>query len=194
MDSRSRQDLPIWIWGALIGLLLIGLSTRGSFSPNNQALSQHFAAQPTPTGLDPGFSLPQLDLTGLPPGLQDAARRLRDQLGLGQPGTPLEPTAITPRLRIEVRELAPSEGGLIVRGEVSNISQADVQVPISAFELRDSAGASYIAGGGASATLRPGESTPLELTVPLPPGRGLLLVTNFPPDAPAEQRLLAAGG
>jgi hypothetical protein len=95
-------------------------------------------------------------------------------------------------VRVEVRELRPSGGGLKVIGTVTNIAAADVQVPISAFELRDSAGASYIAGGGASATLRPGESTPLELTVPLPKGRGLMLITRLPPDPPAEQKLLVA--
>lgn len=192
MEQRYRAGVPMWVWGLLIALLLIGLSTRGSFNPNNQALSQHFAAQPTPAGIDPGFVLPQLDFAGLPAELQAAATDLRRRLGLGQGGAPLEPVATTPRLRVEVHELAPQEGGLLVRGNVTNISQADVQVPISAFELRDSAGGSYVAGGGASATLRPGESTPLELTVPLPPGRGLLLVTNLPPDPPAEQRLLAA--
>lgn len=192
MNNQSQRGLPVWVWGTLIALLLIGLSTRGSFNLSNRALSEHFAAQPTPAGLDPGFSLPQLDLGALPAELQAAATDLRRRLGLGQGGRPIEPAASTARLRVEVREVAPQEGGLVVRGTVTNASQADVEVPISAFELRDSGGASYIAGGGASATLRPGESTPLELTVPLPPGRGLLLVTNLPPDPPVEQRLLAA--
>jgi len=192
MDNESQRGLPVWAWGALIALVLIGLSTRGSFNPTNRALSEHFAAQPTPAGLQPGFSLPELDFGALPAELQAAAAELRRRLGLGQAGQPIEPVATTPRLRVEVREVAPQDNGLVVRGTVTNTSPADVVVPISAFELRDSAGGSYVAGGGASATLRPGESTPLELTVPLPPGRGLLLVTNLPPDPPAEQRLLAA--
>lgn len=192
MDNQSQRGVPVWVWGALIALLLIGLSTRGSFNLSNRALSEYFAAQPTPAGGAPAFGLPQLDLGSLPVELQSAATDLRRRLGLGQGGQPIEPLATTPRLRVEVRELAPQENGLVVRGSVTNTSQSDVQVPISAFELRDSAGGSYIAGGGASATLRPGESTPLELSVPLPPGRGLLLVTNLPPDPPVEQRLLAA--
>lgn len=194
MDDRSSQRLPIWIWGALLGVLLIGLSvsSRGRLSPGNDALSQYFAAQPTPAGLNPSLELPQLDFGALPPALQDAARELWQRLGQNGTGSPLEPNVTTPRLRIEVRQLQQSEAGLQVTGQITNISQSDVVVPISAFELRDSAGASYVAGGGASATLKPGEATPLELTVPLPQGRGLLLITRLPPDPPVEQRLIVA--
>ncbi len=186
MNSSPSRGLPIWAWGALVAMALIIISSRGQLV-GNPALSQHFAMQPTPAG---GAQLPNLGIGSLAPGLQDEARKLWSQIGLGSSGAPLEPLATTPRLRIEVRELQPAGDGLKVLGSVTNISAADVKVPISAFELRDSTGASYIAGGGASATLRPGESTPLELSVPLPPNRGLLLITRLPPDPPAEQKLL----
>jgi hypothetical protein len=186
MGSDRSRSLPIWVWGALVALALIIISSRGQLV-GNPALSQHFAMQPTPVG---GGQLPDLGIAGLAPGLQEQARSLWRQIGLGSSGAPLEPVATTPRLRVEVRELRPDGSSLKVLGSVTNISAAEVKVPISAFELRDSAGSSYIAGGGASATLRPGESTPLELTVPLPPGRGLLLTTRLPPDPPAEQKLL----
>ncbi len=189
MEERSR-GIPMWLWGALIAALLILLSTRGRLGPTNEALRQVFAAQPPPAGLAPGAVLPQLDLAALPADLQQSARDLLATLGAGGVGRPVQPAVETPRLRVEVRELRPSDEGLQVVGEVTNISQADLAVPISAFELRDSAGASYVAGGGASATLRPGEATPLELTVPLPEGRGLMLVTNLPPDQPVEQKLI----
>jgi hypothetical protein len=189
MQERS-PGLPIWLWGAVVAALLIVISTRGRLLSSNDALSQVFAAQPPPAGLDPGAILPQFDLGALPADLQQEARDLLATLGAGQAGRPVQPAVETPRLRVEVRELRPSADGLQVLGEVRNLSQSDVTVPISAFELRDSAGASYVAGGGASATLRPGESTPLDLTVPLPEGRGLLLVTNLPPDAPVEQKLI----
>ncbi|NNJ12425.1 hypothetical protein EKD04_019030 [Chloroflexales bacterium ZM16-3] len=188
MNSSPSRGLPIWAWGVLVALALIIISSRGQLV-GNPALSQHFAMQPTPSG---GVQIPDLGIAGLAPGVQDQARKLWSQIGLGGSGAPLEPVSTTPRLRVEVRELQPDGGGLKVIGSVTNISTADVQVPISAFELRDSAGASYIAGGGASATLRPGESTPLELSVSLPPGRGLLLITRLPPDPPAEQKLLVA--
>jgi hypothetical protein len=188
MGNETSRGLPIWAWGALVGLALIILSSRSGLF-ENPALSQHFALQPTPAG---GVSIPDLGIGGLAPDVQDAARKLWRQIGLGGSGAPIEPVATTPRVRVEVRELRPASGSLKVIGSVTNISAADVQVPISAFELRDSAGASYVAGGGASATLRPGESTPLELTVPLPTGRGLMLITRLPPDLPAEQKLLVA--
>ncbi|NJN16532.1 MAG: hypothetical protein HC822_09780 [Oscillochloris sp.] len=191
MDNLSRRGLPIWFWGALVALLLIVLSARDNNGVQNEALSQYFAAQPTPAGITADIDLPQLDMSNLSPALREAAADLRRTIGLGESGSPLEPSATTPRLRIEIAEIAPGEGGLVVRGTVTNISTEPVNVPISAFELRDSAGGSYVAGGGASANLQPGDNTPLELTVPLPPGRGLLLVTNLPPDPPAEQRLLA---
>lgn len=189
MQERSR-GIPIWIWGAIFAVLLILISSRGRLSPSNEALRQMFAAQPPPAGFDPGITLPQFDLAALPAELQQSARDLLASIGAGNPGRPVQPAVETPRLRVEVRELRPSADGLQVIGEVTNLSQGEVTVPISAFELRDSAGASYVAGGGASATLRPGESTPLELTVPLPEGRGLLLVTNLPPDQPVEQKLI----
>lgn len=189
MEERSR-GIPMWLWGALIAALLIFMSSRGRFGPSNEALSQVFAAQAPPAGLDVGVDLPSFEIGALPAELQQAARDLLDTLGAGGTGRPVQPAVETPRLRVEVRELRPADDGLLVVGEVTNISQGDVAVPISAFELRDSAGASYVAGGGASATLRPGESTPLELTVPLPEGRGLLLVTNLPPDQPVEQKLI----
>jgi hypothetical protein len=189
MEERSR-GVPMWLWGALIAALLIVVSTRGRLSPSNEALRQVFAAQPPPAGIEPGVILPQFDLDALPADLQQSARDLLATLGAGGTGRPVEPAVETPRLRVEVGELRPSDEGLQVVGEVTNISQGDVAVPISAFELRDSAGASYVAGGGASATLKPGESTPLELTVPLPEGRGLILVTNLPPDQPVEQKLI----
>lgn len=186
MESNSSRGLPIWVWGALVALALIIISSRGQWA-GNPALSQHFAMQPTPAS---GVSLPNLDIGSLAPGLQEQARSLAQKIGLGGSGAPIEPLATTPRLRVEVRELKPAGGDLRVLGSVTNTSSADVTVPISAFELRDSQGASYIAGGGASATLRPGESTPLDLSVPLPSGRGLMLITHLPPDPPAEQKLL----
>jgi len=190
MHDRSG-GVPIWVWGAVVGILLILISSRSHLlDPENPSLSQYFAAQPTPEGFDPGFRLPQLEISALPAGLQMAARELLATLGAGGVGRPVEPAVESRSVRVEVRELKRVEGGLQVRGEVTNLSEGELLVPISAFELRDSTGASYVAGGGASATLKPGESTPLDLTVPLPEGRGLLLVTNLPPDPAVEQRLI----
>lgn len=190
MNERSN-GVPIWVWGAIAGVLLIVISSRSHLlTPENPSLRQYFAAQPTPEGFDPSFDLPQLDLGALPAELQQRATEALATLTAGGAARPVEPAVESARLRVEVRELRRVEGGVKVVGEVENISRAELQVPISAFELRDSTGASYVAGGGASATLRPGERTPLELTVPLPEGRGLLLITSLPPDPAVEQRLI----
>ncbi|MFQ3663643.1 MAG: hypothetical protein SNJ69_14780 [Chloroflexaceae bacterium] len=191
MTERSR-GFPMWIWGVLVALILIALSSRGNVGVTNETLRQRFAAQPTPAGIDLPFEAPQLEIGALPPQLQEAARELLWRLNRGEAGRPVEPAVESARLRIEVRELRRVADEVYVRGEVTNISRREVQVPISAFELRDSAGISYLANSGASSTLRPGQSTPLELSVPLPPGRGLLLTTSLPPDPPVEQRLIVA--
>jgi hypothetical protein len=188
MFDRSR-GMPIWLWGTVFAALLILLSTRGRFDPSNEALRQVFAAQ-APSSSAPALTLPSLDLASLPSELQQSARDLLASLGAGGPGSPVEPVAETARLHIRVRELRPGAGGLQVLGTVTNQSGSELLVPISAFELRDSAGISYLAGGGASATLSPGASTPLDLTVPLPADRGLMLITSLPPDPPVEQRLI----
>ncbi|PDV97617.1 hypothetical protein [Candidatus Chloroploca asiatica] len=195
MFDQSPRGMPIWIWGALLGLMLIVISTGGRLMPgDNAALRQIFAAQPPGTGVgagaDGGDWLPSFDLGSLPTELQQGARDLLTRLGAGSSGRPVEPIAITPRLRVEVKELRPVADGIEVLGSITNLSSDDLLVPISAFELHDSTGTTYLAGGGASATLRSGESTSLELTVPLPEGRGLLLITNLPPDPSVQQRLI----
>jgi len=185
------RRLPIWIWGALCAIILIALSTRGRLDSSQEALRLIFAAQPP--SVERPFTPPRpFDLASLPVELQQAARDLLALLDTGSAGRPLEPVAETARLRIEIDQLQPVEGGLMVVGTITNRSSSELLVPISAFELRDSSGVSYLAGGGASTRLGPGTSTPLELSITLPPGRGLLLITTLPPDPPVEQRLLVA--
>jgi hypothetical protein len=186
----KQQGIPIWFWGVLVAVILIVISAQGRLRPGNPALSQVFAAQPPPAGQLPNISLPQLDIGSLPEELQTVAGDLWRQLGLGQSVSPVAPAARSARLEINIREIKRTTDGVQVLGEVINISTSEVTVPISAFELKDNTGASYIAGGGGVARLQPSESTPLDLTVPLPEGRGLLLITNLPPDPPVEQVLL----
>jgi hypothetical protein len=189
-----KPGIPIWFWGVLVATILIIISAQGRWQPGNPALAQVFAAQPPAAGQPPTISLPQLDLGNLPVDLQAAAGDLWRQLGLGQNVRPVVPSVRSARLQVEISELRRIDAGLQVLGKVTNISTYEVTVPISAFELKDNTGASYVAGGGGSARLGPGESTPLDLTVPLPEGRGLLLITNLPPDPIVEQVLLVKEG
>lgn len=122
MDQRSH-GVPMWLWGALIAALLIVFSTRGRLTPANPALSQVFAAQPPPAGLDTSVPLPAFDIAALPAELQQSARDLLATLGAGNAGKPVQPAVETQRLRVEVSELRPTDEGLLVVGEVTNISQ-----------------------------------------------------------------------
>ena len=56
--------------------------------------------------------------------------------------------------------------------------------------FRDSAGVGYSTGGSAAVTLAAGQTTTLDLGVPLPDGRGLTLILTIPPDPPLEQVLV----
>jgi hypothetical protein len=104
--------------------------------------------------------------------------------------TPL--TLQSNRLLITIDRVDPVAGGVKISGSVKNTSSEELSVPIGAFELYDNAGASFIAGGGAAATLKPGESTPIELTTPIIEGRILTrLVLHLLPDAPVELALPA---
>lgn len=96
-------------------------------------------------------------------------------------------TLQSPRVQVIIDHVDPIAGGVKISGSVTNTSAEDVTVPIGAFELYDNTGVSFIAGGGAAATLKPGESTPLELTSPVFEGRALTrLVLHLLPDAPVE--------
>jgi len=77
-----------------------------------------------------------------------------------------------------------------IKGSVVNLSAAALTIPSGAFAFRDSAGVSYSTGGSAEVTLEAGQSTTLDLGVPLPDGRGLTLILTIPPDPPLEQVLV----
>ena len=119
-------------------------------------------------------------------------RQMQERFRAGQAAPVLTPVATSARLRVEISELRPKGNDMQVVGTVTNISGAELDVPVSAFQLRDSANATYAASSANASRLAPGASTPLDLTVPLPPGRGLSLIVLFPPDPPMEQVLLVA--
>jgi hypothetical protein len=114
---------------------------------------------------------------------------LRDRFAGGEAVPALTPVASGLRLRVEVGEVKRSGEQVRITGAVSNIGGAALELPIDAFVFRDSAGVTYAASGRGT-TLQPGQSTTLDLTVPLPEGRGLTLVVTVPPDPPIEQILV----
>jgi hypothetical protein len=183
----NRPNLPAWIGGILLALALIVISTRGG-GVNSAVLIRRFAPDPNAPTWAP-LQLPKIDLSSLPEGVRQTVGSLRDRFAGGEAVPALTPIASGPRLRVEVREVARGGEQVRVSGTVSNISAAALELPIDAFVFRDSAGVTY-AASGRGATLQPGQSTTLDLTVPLPEGRGLTLVVTVPPDPPTEQILV----
>jgi hypothetical protein len=184
----NRPHLPAWIGGVLLALLLILISTRGG-GVNSAVLIHRFAPDPNAPTAEP-YQLPHVDLPSLPESVRKAVASLSDRFAGGQPVPALTPVASGPRLRVEVREVKRSGEQVHVGGTVSNIGGAALELPISAFAFRDSAGLTYTASGSGT-TLQPGQSSALDLNVPLPSGRGLAMVVSLPPDPPLEQILVA---
>jgi len=183
----DAPPIPFWMIGLLGAFVLIGISIFMQ-QTRTVALSDQFARQPTP--ILPLPALPQLEVQNLSPEIQEMARNLWRQIGAGNRSQPIDPVGSSQRLRVIIDALEPIANGIRIRGTVTNLTTTELSVPISAFELRDSSGESYRAPGTTIANLPPGGSTPLDLSVPLPNGRGLLLITHLPPDPPIEQRLL----
>jgi|HigsolmetaAR201D_1030396.scaffolds.fasta_scaffold08883_3 hypothetical protein len=183
----SESAFPYWIGGLLLGLLLIILSTQGR-GVNTEALQREFAPDPNAPTPAP-FQLPIISLPELPAGMQQTLNNLRDRFTAGQPIPALTPIAATPRVRVEVQTVTRSGEQVSIKGSITNISDAPLNIGLNAFSFRDSFGVSY-AASGASTTLAPGQSTTLELALPLPKDRGLTLIFNLPPDPPVEQILM----
>lgn len=194
-DHRSSLT-PFALAGALVGALLIFMSTRGA-PGGNVALQGVFAAQAQAQTQSSagGPSLPQgaaeaaSAAAGAAAQAAQAAAEATKGWGFSLP-SPFGPKAIasgqTLRLAVEIFPLEPEDGGVKVVGRVRNISTGKVTVPISAFVLRDNSAREYMAGGGASADLDPGADVPLELSVPVPPGTPLTLSISLPPDPAVE--------
>jgi hypothetical protein len=183
----NRPTLPVWIGGILLALVLILISTRGG-GVNSAVLMRHFAPDPNAPKAQP-FQLPQVSLPHLPEGMQRTLTGLRDKFAGGQAIPALTPVASGPRLRVEVREVRRVGDQVKVSGAVTNIGSAPLEIGVRAFAFRDSAGVTYAASGPGT-TLQPGQSTALDLAVPLPAGRGLTLLVALPPDPPLEQVLV----
>jgi hypothetical protein len=183
----TRPNLPAWIGGILLALALIAISTRGG-GVNSAVLMRRFAPDPNAPTWAP-LQLPKIDLGRLPEDVRQTVSSLRDRFAGGEAVPALTPIASGPRLRVEVGEVKRSGQQVRVSGTVANIGNAALELPIDAFVFRDSAGVTYAASGRGT-TLQPNQSTTLDLTVPLPEGRGLTLVVSVPPDPPTEQILV----
>lgn len=191
MYQESQGRVPFWLWGVLAALILIAVSRSRLFS-DNAALTQHFAPQPTVIGAQETASAAQSDWSAFPTDAQQVIRDIQEKLGQGQSAPVLTPVAQGPRLKVEVREVRPTTTGVQVVGQVTNISPTALDIPVNAFQFRDSAGNLYASAATETTRLDAGATTPLDLGVPLPAGRGLSLVVRFDPDPLLEQVLIVA--
>ncbi len=191
MYDRDKK-IPMWMGGILLALILILISNRGSGGMTNPVLIGRFVPRPTDPGAPttPAFQLPQVHLPSLPPAMQDSLNKLRDRFAGGEGIPALTPVASGPRAKVNVSEIRRVGDHVQIKGSVINMSAESLTIPPGAFTFRDSGGISYSTGGSAAVTLAIGQSTTLDLGVPLPDGRGLTLILTVPPDPPLEQVLV----
>jgi hypothetical protein len=187
---RDESATPFLIGGLLIALVLVG--TFFLNPPNQAALSRQFVARPSSPGMPTlaAIDLPQVRLPELPSDAQTKISDLTDQLAKGQAIPALTPEVEGPHVRVRVRDIRRDGDHVSIRGSVSNIGTAPLQVTPAAFLFRDSTGVSYATEGTGATTLAAGADTPFDLTVPLPEGRGLTLIVDLPPEPPLEQVLV----
>jgi hypothetical protein len=190
MIGRNNSPIPFWLLGVLIALLLIVVSAGGRLSPQNDALRDQFRPRPTDPAAPTAAPLP--GLAQLPSEVRALAEQLRARLQGGSAVPALTPVAAGARIRVAISGVAPTSSGVRVSGTVTNISGETLALPVRAFELHDSAGGVYASGASGTISLAPNATTPLDVSVPLPPGRGLVLRVLLPPDPPLEQVLLVA--
>lgn len=186
---NDENRIPIWLGGIVLALILIFISTRGG--AGNQALSQHFAPQPTdPNAPSPApLALPQVRLPGLPPDMQSTLTSIGARIAGGQSVPALTPVVSGPRIRVTIPQIKREGDRILVSGSVENLSDKPLAIPTNAFSFRDSAGVVYTTSGDSS-TLQPGQRVALNLSVSPPAERGLTLVVTLPPDPPLDQVLI----
>lgn len=183
-----RQGFPYWVLGFIGGLILIVIVARSPLAPSSEQLQAQFAPRP---GEGASVDLPPIpSLSELPPELQNVQATAIALLGGGSQIPALTPTARHNTLAVEITSLSRSAAGLRIRGSITNTGQQPRSISTTDLRFHDNGGQVYAASGG-SATLAPGESAPIDLTVPVPAGSGLTLSLDLPPDPPLELVLLA---
>ena len=189
---NERKQVPFWLFGVLIALVLILIGNQIGSQPNNVELSRAFAPVPTdpnaPTA--PSIEFPEVSLPELPPEVQQGVADLRDRLAGGETIPALTPVASSNQLEIDITQIRREGEQVHIQGRVSNIASSSVNIPATAFSFRDSAGTTYGLNGNTITTLEPDQATDIDLSVPLPPDLGLTLIVAVPPDPPIQQILI----
>ncbi|MEM8532461.1 MAG: hypothetical protein AAGF95_16580 [Chloroflexota bacterium] len=189
---NERKQVPFWLIGVLIALVLILIGNQIGSQPNNVELSRAFEPVPTDPNAPtvPSIEFPEVTLPELPPEVQQGVVGLRDRLAGGQSIPALTPVANSNQLQIDITQLRREGEQVHIQGQISNIASSSVNIPATAFSFQDSAGTTYGLNGNAITTLEPEQSTDIDLSVPLPPDLGLTLIVAVPPDPPIQQILI----
>ena len=188
---KNESALPFLLGGLLLAALLIFFSFGGN-TPNDAVLQQRFAPQPTVPGEQPPeVELPKVTLPELPPAAREQVVKISEALSINAKAPALTPVAAAGGITVTVNEVERQGDQVSVRGSVRNDTTADLQIGPEAFIFRDSAGVTYNTRGSGTSTLAPGQETSFDLTVPLPPERGLTMKLDLPPNPPIEQMLVA---
>jgi hypothetical protein len=192
-DERIPSYL---IFGLLLAVVMIGLSSVLSSRnlPANQGLVKQFVPQtPDPNVPTPApWQLPQVRLPDLPPEIRQTVDGAWQRFVRGDQTVALTPVATNQRVRVEITSVQRANDQVQIKGTVTNSGSQPLPISTASFSFRDSTGQTYSVSGSGSVNLAAGQSTVLELSVPVPPERGIVLILNLPPDPPLEQTLLLA--
>lgn len=154
--------------------LIVVIQVMSRQTGSESALQRHFAAS------SPAPGTGQLPLPAVPTALLERARTAVAQLVGGQAGQPLTTAGHNQALRVEITALEPQDGHLRVRGTVTNISPAPLQLSLDAFKFSDEHGTTYASNGSPATALPPQQPVPLDITLPVDQPRFLRLQITYP--------------
>jgi len=180
----NQSQGPSWLLAVAIfaALLLLLQLLRGS-TPAVRPLEEQFAARPPEAGGgDSGAG--NVELPPLPSVVGNLARTAAARIGRGSTAGALTPVAQSAELRIEITGLRRSGTGLQITGGATNTGTGSLAISLADFRFTDETGTVYAAQTAAETTLEPGQRAPLELTIPVPNPKQLVLdveVQGAPP-------------
>jgi len=177
ISGRSTGPSPI-VWGLFIGLGLIVLISMRACSPDSeQTLRSRFAATSATQEAQQIAGTPAISL---PEPIQSLGQTTVARFQGGQAVVPSSPTVADTTLKVDIQSIQQIDGGLQIKGLVTNVGKTSLRVPLSAFRFTDQNGTVYASQGDAAATLPPGDKTPLDLTLPIENPTSLQMVVDIP--------------
>lgn len=186
VQGNQQNHLGSWITALLIFLaiiVVIQLVERRS-PAQDQLLQQQFAASPPPA--DAG----RIEIPPLPTDMVALARTTTARLFSGQAGAPLNTVTENEALRVEIASIKSEGETLKLGGTITNIGRAPATVSLDAFKFIDASGTVYASSGGPTTTLEPGQSAPLDITLPIANPTLLTLKVEQPDQSPIELQLV----